>query len=112
MAENLNILKQESGENWTAIHGDCCEATTGIPTESVGYSIYSVPFASLYTYSASERDFGNCKDYEEFFQHMKFLVSELFRVTQPGRLTSIHCFNMPTMKGRDGYQRLSRASDS
>ncbi len=97
------VLAQESGENWTAIHADCCVATKGIPDEAIGYSIYSVPFASLYTYSASERDFGNCKNDEEFFAHMDFLTAELMRVTQPGRLTSIHCMNLPTSKTHHGY---------
>lgn len=97
------ILHQESGEFWTAIHGDCVEAVKMLPEESIGYSIYSVPFASLYTYSASERDFGNCKDDAEFFGQMAFLIAELFRVTKPGRLTSIHCMNLPTSKTMHGY---------
>lgn len=97
------ILHQDSGEFWTAIHADCVEAVKALPDESIGYSIYSVPFASLYTYSNSDRDFGNCKDDAEFFGQMAFLIRELLRVTKPGRLTSIHCMNLPTTKTRDGY---------
>lgn len=97
------VINQASGDNWTAIHGDCCEVMPSIPTQSIGYSIYSVPFASLYVYSASDRDFGNCRSYEEFFKQMEFLTGELLRVTKPGRLTSIHCMNLPTSKTRHGY---------
>lgn len=97
------VLHQEKGENWVAYHGDCCEVTGMLPDESIGYSIYSVPFASLYTYSASERDFGNCKNDAEFFTHMSFLIKHLFRLTKPGRLTSIHCMNLPTSKTHHGY---------
>lgn len=99
----MNIINQDQGDNWMAYHGDCVEVTRGLPGDSVGYSIYSVPFASLYTYSASDRDFGNCKDDAEFFAHMDFLCRELLRITQPGRLTSIHCMNLPTSKTHHGY---------
>jgi hypothetical protein len=71
-------------------------------SESIGYSIFSPPFASLYTYSASPRDMGNCTTHDEFFEHFEFLVSELFRVTMPGRNLSFHCMNLPLTKERDG----------
>lgn len=71
--------------------------------DSIGYSIFSPPFSSLYTYSASDRDMGNCKDDAEFFEHFAFLIRDLYRVIQPGRLVSIHCMQMPTLKSRDGY---------
>ena len=66
------------------------------------FSIFSPPFASLYTYSNSNRDLGNCANHAEFFAHFTFLVTELFRVTKPGRLCSFHCMNLPTSKVRDG----------
>lgn len=97
------ILNQKSGESWAAIHGDSCEVLPMLPGESIGYSIYSVPFASLYVYSASDRDMGNCRNYDEFFEQMNYIAAELFRITQPGRLTSIHCMNLPTSKVRHGY---------
>ena len=93
----------EKGENWTIRLGDCVEGIKRMEDNSIGFSVFSPPFASLYTYSASDRDMGNCKDDGEFMKHFAFVVAELFRVTQPGRLCSFHCMNMPTSKARDGY---------
>ena len=97
------LLEQASGKNWTLYNGDACEVVAGLPDESIGLSAFSPPFASLYVYSDSERDMGNCRSYEVFFEHFQFVVAELFRVTKPGRMACIHCFDIPTMKGRDGY---------
>ena len=91
------------GKNWTANLGDCVEGVSSLPDNSIGYTIYSPPFASLYTYSNSDRDMGNCKSNEEFSEHFKYLAKELFRVTKPGRLMSFHCMNLPTSKARDGF---------
>ena len=103
VAEKTQVLRQESGENWSMINGDCCEIIRGIPDESVGFSIFSPPFASLYTYSNSERDMGNCKDYAEFSEHFRYLIGELFRVMKPGRCVSVHCMLLPTSKQHHGY---------
>lgn len=84
------------------IHGDCVEALAAMPEESIDYSVFSPPFASLYTYSDSERDMGNVKDDEEFFEHFAFLTHQLFRVLKPGRNLSFHCMNLPLTKERDG----------
>ena len=92
-----------NGDGWTMHLGDCVETIRKIDDDSVGFSVFSPPFASLYTYSASERDMGNCTDDEEFRHHFAFLVGELYRVTKPGRLLSFHCMNLPTSKARDGY---------
>lgn len=78
------------------------EVLKGIPDNSIHYSIFSPPFASLYTYSNSDRDMGNSKTDDEFYEHFTFLVKELYRVTMPGRLLSFHCMNLPTSKVRDG----------
>lgn len=99
----MNAMEQRSGDGWTAINGDCIEAIAGLPGSSVDYSIFSPPFASLYTYSNSPRDLGNCRDDDEFFAHMRFLIDELRRVMRPGRNVSFHCMLMPTSKERDGY---------
>lgn len=93
----------ESGDAWTAYHGDCVEMVGKLDADSVGYSVFSPPFASLYTYSNSDRDMGNCKDDAEFMDQFRFLVTELHRVTTPGRLCSFHCMNLPTSKERNGY---------
>jgi len=92
-----------AGKGWESHLGDCVEVVAGIPDESVHYSIFSPPFASLYTYSNSDRDMGNSKDTAEFMDHFKYLVADLFRVIMPGRLVSFHCMNLPTSKVRDGY---------
>jgi DNA modification methylase len=92
-----------TGENFTMHLGDCVEVVREIPTDSIHYTIFSPPFASLYTYSASDRDMGNCDNQEEFLQHFGFLVDELYRVTMPGRLLSFHCMNLPTSKVNHGY---------
>lgn len=91
------------GENWTMHLGDSVEVLRDVPSDSIHYSIFSPPFASLYTYSNSERDLGNSKTADEFMYHFKFLIRELFRVIKPGRLLSFHCMDIPAMKERDGY---------
>lgn len=92
----------KSDERWTAHLGDCVEVASEIPTDSIPYSVFSPPFASLYTYSNSDRDMGNCNDHASFYDHFGYLVRELYRATMPGRLVSIHCMNLPTSKVRDG----------
>ena len=94
----MKVINQKSGQNWMLYHGDCCEVVKSLPDESIHFSIFSPPFASLYTYSNSERDMGNCKDDAAFMVHFGFLVKDLFRVTKPGRLVSFHCMNLPTSK--------------
>lgn len=99
----MKVLDQKSGENWVLYNGDSCEILAGIPTASIHYSITSIPFASLYTYSNSERDLGNSRNYGEFAEHYQYLGKEWYRVMMPGRLVSIHCMNLPAMKERDGF---------
>ena len=99
----MNVIDQIITDNFSIYHADCVEATKGLPNNSVHYSIFSPPFANLYTYSNSDRDMGNCKTHEEFMTHFGFLVKELYRVMMPGRLVSIHCMDIPAMKERDGY---------
>ena len=95
------------GTGWTAHLGDCVEVVAEIPDDSVHYTIYSPPFASLYTYSNSDRDMGNSLDHEQFFDHYKFLVELLYKKTMPGRLVSFHCINIPTSKVRNGVIGLT-----
>ena len=83
-------------------HGDCVEVSSGLPEESVHLSVFSPPFSSLYTYSNSERDMGNCKDDESFFTHFGFLIKELYRVTKPGRICAVHCMDLPSSKQHHG----------
>jgi superfamily II DNA or RNA helicase len=97
------VHRTDAGENWTMHLGDCVEVLTKFPTESIDYSIFSPPFASLYTYSALPNDMGNCRTHGEFYQHFSYLTKELFRVMRPGRNLSFHCMNLPISKERDGY---------
>jgi DNA modification methylase len=97
------VMDKTIGENFALYHGDCVEVVGGLPDDSVHYSIFSPPFASLYTYSASDRDMGNCKNYSDFFDHFAYLTKELYRVIKPGRLLSLHCMLLPTSKARNGF---------
>ena len=99
----MNCIDQVTTDRYTAINGDCVEAIRGLPDGCIGYSIFSPPFASLYTYSNSPRDMGNCRTHEEFFEHFDYLIAELRRVMMPGRDVSFHCMDMPASKERDGY---------
>lgn len=90
-------------QNYTLLLGDCVERTSRLSDNSIDYSIFSPPFASLYTYSNSERDMGNTKSDQDFYNHFQFLIKELFRVLKPGRNISFHCMNLPTSKERDGF---------
>jgi len=92
-----------TGDQWTMYLGDCVDVLRDLPSDSIHYTVTSPPFSSLYTYSASDRDMGNCKDLSEFMTHFAFLVKELYRVTMPGRLISLHCMNLPTSKTHHGY---------
>lgn len=99
----MNVLNQTIGDRFAVYNGDCVDVLKGIPDNSIHYSITSIPFASLYTYSNSERDMGNCRSYGEFAAQYQYLGKEWYRVMMPGRLVSIHCMNLPAMKERDGY---------
>lgn len=99
----MNVIDQTVTDRFSLYHGDCVDVLRGMPDRSVDYSVFSPPFASLYTYSNSPRDMGNVKNDEEFFAHFGFLVTELARVMRRGRLVSFHCMLMPTSKERDGY---------
>lgn len=99
----MNVLNQYIDERMALYNGDSCEVMKEMPDNSVHYEIYSPPFASLYTYSNSERDLGNCRTKSEFYEQFRFIVKELYRVLIPGRLMSVHCMNLPTSKERDGF---------
>ena len=100
----MKVLSQKITDNWAIYHGDACEIIKGIPTDSLHYSIFSPPFASLFTYSDSERDMGNSKSDKEFFDHFsRYLVPDLFRAIMTGRLVSIHCMDLPSTINHDGF---------
>jgi len=92
-----------TGSGWELHLGDSVEIIKSIESNTVGYSIFSPPFASLFTYSNSIRDMRNCKGKDDFVSHFSFLVEDLFRVIVPGRLVSIHCMNLPATIAHDGF---------
>lgn len=98
----MNVINQVIEKDYALYHGDSVEVLKGIPDNSIHYSIFSPPFMSLYTFSNSDRDMGNCTKDEQFYQQFQYLVNELYRVTKPGRLLSFHCMNLPTSKSRNG----------
>lgn len=98
-----SVIDQYIDENMALYNGDSAEILKGIPDDTVHFMIYSPPFASLYVYSNSERDLGNCRTLPEFYTQFEFIVKELYRCLMPGRLMAVHCMNLPTTKGRDGF---------
>ena len=91
-------------DRYAIYNGDCIEVMQGLPEASVHFSIYSPPFAGLYTYSSNERDISNCKDYDQFMAHYGYVVKDLHRLTLPGRLTAVHCTDIPS--GNSGKDSL------
>ena len=98
----MKVLDQVTKNKYALYNGDSCEVVKEIPDNSIHYTIFSPPFASLYTYSNSDRDMGNSKGDDEFYNHFIYLAKELYRITMPGRLLSFHCMDLPLMKERDG----------
>jgi DNA modification methylase len=98
----INVLDQTITDNYALYHADCVEVAKGLPDNSIDYSIYSPPFSSLYTFSNSDRDMGNSKSDSEFYEHYRYLMTQMFRIIKPGRLMSFHCMNLPMSKQHDG----------
>jgi len=99
---SVKVLDQRIEADWALYHGDTMEVIKGMDDASIDLSVFSPPFASLYTYSASERDLGNSKDYEQFFDGFAFLIRDLLRVTKPGRIAAVHCQDLSTTKATHG----------
>lgn len=98
---DIRCLNDTKGRNWQGVHGDCVDVVAQMPDNSIGFSIYSPPFGSLFVYSESAADMGNSTD-AEFAEHYAFLVREKFRVTKPGRVSAVHCSDLPMTKWKDG----------
>jgi hypothetical protein len=92
---DLSCLEQTVTDKYAIYNGDCMEVMPTLPAESVHLSVYSPPFAGLYQYSSSERDLSNSRDYDEFMRHYTMVVDELRRLTMPGRMTAVHCMDIP-----------------
>lgn len=100
----MAVKNQVIADKYAIYNGDCIEVMKSLPTESIHLSIYSPPFAGLYHYSSDDRDLSNARSYEEFFDHYDFVVRELYRLTLPGRITAVHCMDVPT--GNTGCDTL------
>ena len=99
----MNVIDQASGKDWHLYNADCIEVVNSIPENSLHLSIFSPPYASLYTYSNSDRDMGNSSSDAQFYEHFDFLVAGLHRATMPGRIVCVDVMNIPAMKERDGF---------
>lgn len=99
---SLNCLADAHGDKWSAYNGDCVSVVAQLPDHSVDFSVYSPPFASIFIYGSSECDMGNCASDAEFREHYQFLIREMTRVTKPGRLSAVHCSDLPFTKWKDG----------
>ena len=97
------IEDESTGSNWIAKLGDSCQRMDELDPDSVDLSVYSPPFADLFTYTASDRDLGNCSGWIEFFRHYAFVIQGVLRVTKPGRLTCVHTSDIPALAQKDGY---------
>lgn len=99
--DKIRCLNAEKTDRWVAFNGDCVDVLRQMPDSSIDFSVYSPPFGSLFVYSESVADMGNSTD-DEFAQHYAFMVAEKFRVTRPGRITAVHCSDLPMTKWKDG----------
>lgn len=100
----MGCIEQEITDDYALYHGDCIEVMKDMKDGTIHLSVYSPPFGGLYHYSSSERDLSNCRDYSQFFEHYKYVVDEIYRMTLPGRITAVHCADVPS--GNSGIDNL------
>ena len=99
----MAVIDQKITDKYALYNGDCVEVVGGLPDKSVALSVYSPPFCGLYNYSSDDRDMSNSVTYDAFFEHYEFLVKEMARVTMPGRMTAVHCMDIPNPGQKTGY---------
>jgi hypothetical protein len=104
------VIDQKLTDRFAVYNGDSCEVLPTLPAESVHLSIYSPPFAGLYRYSSDRRDLSNGRTYEEFLAHYEFIVREISRVTLPGRISAVHCMDVPKRGANIGGYSISQAT--
>jgi hypothetical protein len=100
----MAVIDQTITDDYALYNGDCVEVMRSLPESCVGLSVYSPPFCGLYQYSSNPRDLSNSYDYDEFFEHYRFVVEEVARLTMPGRMTAVHCMDVPS--GNSGCDHL------
>lgn len=101
----MAVITQNVADEYALYNGDCVETMSTFPDGKIHLSLYSPPFGGLYNYSSSDQDLSNCRDYQQFFEHYAFVVRELFRITMPGRITAVHCMDVPS--GNSGKDYLA-----
>jgi DNA modification methylase len=101
----MAIIEQHINGKYAIYNGDCMDVMASMPDKRIHLSVYSPPFGGLYNYSSSERDLSNCRDYAQFFEHYSFVVKEIARLTIPGRMTAVHCMDVPS--GNCGIDNLT-----
>lgn len=99
----MAVKEQKLTDKYAIYNGDCVEVMQALPDASIHLSVYSPPFGGLYHYSSDERDLSNCSDYDEHFEHYEFVVRELNRITMPGRITAVHCTDIPSGNSGQDY---------
>jgi DNA modification methylase len=102
----MALINQVFTDQYALYNGDCCEAVAGLPSDSIDMSVYSPPFCGLYNYSSDDRDMSNSISYDAFYDHYDFLIKEMARVTKPGRMTVVHCMDIPNPGQKSGYHDL------
>jgi DNA modification methylase len=102
----VNVIDQAHGRDWSWFNGDSVEVLPALPSNSVHLSIFSPPFLDLYTYTATERDLGNCRTPQQFWRHFRFIIDELKRITVPGRICAVHVAQVPKLLWKDGVIAL------
>jgi DNA modification methylase len=102
----MNVLNEHIGDRFAAYHADAVEFAADLPENSIGLTVYSPPFSNLFVYSDSERDMGNVSSDGEFLEQYRFLIRDLYRATKPGRMTCVHCSDIPRTKSAWGYVGL------
>jgi DNA modification methylase len=100
------VIDQQITDRYAIYNGDCVDVFSSLPKESAGLSVYSPPFCGLYNYSSDDRDMSNSISYDAFYAHYEFLVKQVARVTKPGRMTVVHCMDIPNPGQRSGYHDL------
>ena len=99
----MKVIDQKITDQYSVYHADTVEVSQSLPSDSIHFSCFSPPFETLFTYSNSDRDLGNSRSSNEFWDHYRFLIEQQFRVMMPGRLVAIHCMNLPTSKQNHGH---------
>lgn len=107
----MAVKDQKITSQYAIYNGDCIPVMGELPDNKAGLSIYSPPFTGMYQYSSDERDLSNCDNYEDFFKHYEFVVKDIHRITMPGRLSVVHCMDVPRSNSGKGDSYIDFPGD-